>query len=208
MLPIEIEENTKSTQCILDLQTKETQTPKTFFKYKAVLKKEVIQGKGTQYVQKAYKDANVQCNIDSSPSKDVSIMDETLDDSVISKYDLDTSYSISDDKESDENDEPRTTTIKSRYTGYVEYWSCISILFKYCLSCGCLANVLNVCTRGSMLIVELLCYKGHKNIWRSQQVINRYALGDLSLAASTLYSANTYAKLEGFFKSANISFLC
>ena len=59
-----------------------------------------------------------------------------------------------------------------------------------------------------MLIVELLCYKGHKNIWRSQQVINRYALGDLSLAASTLYSANTYAKLEGFFKSANISFLC
>ena len=78
----------------------------------------------------------------------------------------------------------------------------------YCLSCGCLANVLNVCTRGSMLIVELLCYKGHKNIWRSQQVINRYALGDLRLAASTLYSANTYAKLEAFFKLANIPFLC
>ena len=190
------------------MQTKETQTPKTFFKDKAVLKKEVMQSKGTQYVQKAYKDANVQCNIDSSPSKDVSIMDETLDDSVISKYDLDTSYSISDDKESDENDEPRNTTIKSRYTGYVEYWSCISILFKYCLSCGCLANVLNVCTRGSMLIVELLCYKGHKNIWRSQQVINRYALGDFRLAASTLYSANTYAKLQAFFKLANIPFLC
>ena len=60
----------------------------------------------------------------------------------------------------------------------------------------------------SMLIVELLCYKGHENIWRSQQVINRYALGDLRLAASTLYSANTYAKLEAFFKLANIPFLC
>ena len=83
-LPIEIEENTKSTQCILDLQTKETQTPKTFFKYKAVLKKEVIQGKGTQYVQKAYKDANVQCNIDSSLRKVASIMEKTLDVSVIS----------------------------------------------------------------------------------------------------------------------------
>ena len=59
-----------------------------------------------------------------------------------------------------------------------------------------------------MLIVELLCYKGHKNIWRSQQVINRYALGDLRLAASTLYSANSYAKLETFFKLANITFLC
>ena len=59
----------------------------------------------------------------------------------------------------------------------------------------------------SMLIVELLCYKGHENIWRSQQVINRYALGDLRLAASTLYSANTYAKLEAFFKLANIRFL-
>ena len=41
------------------MQTKETQTPKTFFKDKAVLKKEVMQSKETQYVQKAYKDANV-----------------------------------------------------------------------------------------------------------------------------------------------------
>ena len=97
------------------MQTKETQTPKTFFKDKAVLKKEVMQRKGTQYVQKAYKDANVQCNIDSSPSKDASIMEETLDDSVISENDLDSSYRISDDSESDENDEPRTTTIKSHY---------------------------------------------------------------------------------------------
>ena len=71
-----------------------------------------------------------------------------------------------------------------------------------------LANVLKVCTRGSMLIVELLCYKGHKNIWRSQQVINRDALGDLRLAASTYYRANTHAKLEAFFKLANIPFLC
>ena len=44
---IEIEENTKSTQCILHMQSKETQTPKTFFKGKAVLKKEVMQSKGT-----------------------------------------------------------------------------------------------------------------------------------------------------------------
>ena len=59
-----------------------------------------------------------------------------------------------------------------------------------------------------MLMVELLCYKGHKNIWCSQEVINRYALGDLRLAASTLYSANAYAKLEAYFKLANIPFLC
>ena len=135
-------------------------------------------------------------------------MEEALDDSVISENDLDSSYRITADSESDENDEPRTMTIKSHYTGYVVYWSCISILFKYCLSCGCLANFLNVCTRGSTLIVELLCCKGHKNIWRSQQVINWYALGDLRLAASALYSANTYAKLEAFFKLANIPFLC
>ena len=175
------------------MQTKETQTPKTFFKDKAVFKKEVMQSKWTQYVQKAYKDANVQYNIDSRPSEDASIMEETLDDSVISENGLGSSYRISDGSESDENDEPRTATIKSYYTRYVVYWSCNSILFKYCISCGCLANVLNVCTRGSMLVAELLCYKSHENIWRSQQVINRYALGDLSLAASTLYSANTYA---------------
>ena len=111
-------------------QTKETQTTNTFFKDKAVLKKEVMPSKGTQYVQKAYTDANVQCDIDSSPSKDASIMEETLDDSVISENDLDSSYRISDDSKSDENDEPRTMTIKSHYTGYVVYWSCISILFQ------------------------------------------------------------------------------
>ena len=91
-------------------------------------------------------------------------MEETLDDGVISENDLDSSYRISDDSENDQNDEPRITTIKSHHTGYVVHWSCISILFKYCLSCGYLANVLNVCTRESMLIVELVCYKGHKNI--------------------------------------------
>ena len=53
LLQIEIEENTKSTQCILDMQTKETQTPKTFSKNKAVFKKEVMQSKGTQYAQKS-----------------------------------------------------------------------------------------------------------------------------------------------------------
>ena len=31
-----------------------------------------------KHVQKAYKDANVQCNIDSSASKDASIMEETF----------------------------------------------------------------------------------------------------------------------------------
>ena len=41
------------------MQTKETRTSKTFFKDKAVSKKEVMQSKGTQYVQKACKDANV-----------------------------------------------------------------------------------------------------------------------------------------------------
>ena len=117
-------------------------------------------------------------------------MEETLCDSVydsVSESHLDSRYRISDDSESNENGKPRTMTIKSHYTGYVVYWFCISILFKYCLSGGCLANVLNVCTRGSMLIVELLCYKLYKNIWRSEQVIDRYALGDLRLAASTLY---------------------
>ena len=38
-----------------------------------------MQSKGMQYVQKAYKDANVQCNIDNSSSKNASLMEETLD---------------------------------------------------------------------------------------------------------------------------------
>ena len=87
-----------------------------------------MQSKETQYLQKAYEDTNVQCNIDTSPNKDASIMEETSDDSVISENDSDSSYRISDDGESDENDEPRTTKIKSHYTGYIVYWSCMSLL--------------------------------------------------------------------------------
>ena len=115
------------------MQTKETQTPTTFFKDKAVLKKEVMQSKETRYVQKAYKDANVQCNIDSNPIKHASIMEEALDDSVISEKDLDSSYRISDDSESDENDEPRTTTIKSHYTILSFLWM-LSKCFKHLYS--------------------------------------------------------------------------
>ena len=37
-LQTRLEETTKSTQCILDMQTKETQTLKTFFKDKALVK--------------------------------------------------------------------------------------------------------------------------------------------------------------------------
>ena len=51
---MEIDENTKSTQCILDMQTKATQTPKTFFKDKAVLKKKVMQRKGEYSMYKKY----------------------------------------------------------------------------------------------------------------------------------------------------------
>ena len=111
------------------MQTKETQTPKTFFKDKAVLKKEVMQSKETRYAQKAYKDANVQCNIGSNPIKHASIMEEALDDSVILEKDLDSSYRISDDSESDENDEPRTTTIKSHHTILSFLWT-LSKCFK------------------------------------------------------------------------------
>ena len=88
-----------------------------------------MQSKGTQYIQKAYEDTNVQCNTGSSPNKDASIMEETLDDSVISENDLDSSYRISDDSESDENDEPRTTTIKSHYTILPFLWM-LSKCFK------------------------------------------------------------------------------
>ena len=48
------------------MQTKETETPKFFIKDKAILKKEAKKSRETQFIQKSYKDANVQCNIESN----------------------------------------------------------------------------------------------------------------------------------------------
>ena len=67
-----------------------------------------------------------------------------------------------------------------------------------------LATITNLAFKGSQLIVGLKCQEGHEREWISQPNCNHYSVGNLTSAASVLYSANTYQRLARFFDK----FLC
>ena len=58
-----------------------------------------------------------------------------------------------------------------------------------------------------MLILDLVCSKYHKVIWRSQPLANWYHRGNIVLAASVLFSSNTFAKIAKYFSLANIPWI-
>ena len=61
--------------------------------------------------------------------------------------------------------------------------------------------------RGSAVVVNLRCSSGHQNTWKSQPVTNRYYEGNVKLAASVLFSSNTYMKIAKYFEVANIAWV-
>ena len=69
------------------------------------------------------------------------------------------------------------------------------------------ATITNLAFKTSQLIVRLQCQEGHKTEWKSQPNCNHYSAGNLTSAASVLFSANTYQRLAGFFDSAGIRWI-
>ena len=49
---------------------------------------------------------------------------------------------------------------------------------------------------GSMVVVQLSCINGHKNKWQSQPIFNGKITGNVTIAASILFSSNTYASVN------------
>ena len=62
-------------------------------------------------------------------------------------------------------------------------------------------------TIGSLLSVKLFCINGHRNIWKSQPIINNTPAGNLLLSAATLFSGNTFSKIRQFVSFFNLAFL-
>ena len=62
-------------------------------------------------------------------------------------------------------------------------------------------------TIGSLLSVKLFCINGHRNIWKSQPIINNTPAGNLLLSAATLFSGNTFSKISQFASFFNLAFL-
>ena len=56
-------------------------------------------------------------------------------------------------------------------------------------------TITNLAFKGFPLIVRLKCQVGHETEWKSQPNCNHYSVGNLTSAASVLFSANTYQRL-------------
>ena len=99
------------------------------------------------------------------------------------------------------------TANKKEYMAYIVFWSALLPLLKHCLQCGADAKIIDFYCKGSALIFDLVCSKYHKVIWRSQPLANWYHRENIVLAASVLFSSNTFAKIARYFSLANIPWI-
>ena len=128
------------------------------------------------------------------------------------KTDLDSSYLIeSEDTDSSEEDEEVTTTFYSSSSlatepKFLVFWSCLQSLFRFCLTCFKCTTITKTATRGSLLIVTMKCSDQHEHKWFSQPIINGKSPGNLLIAASILYSGNTYSRIMEMMNIIHVQF--
>lgn len=77
---------------------------------------------------------------------------------------------------------------------YLVYWYVVASVFIYLLT-------------NFYVYTFQVCDNGHKpsffERWRSQPLVNGMRLGDLTVAAGTLFSGNNFRKIHFFFKCIN-----
>ena len=74
----------------------------------------------------------------------------------------------------------------------------LQILHRHSTDCGAVITERNESASGSMLSIKLLCIHGHETLWNSQPLINKTPAGNILIAASILFSDNTFAHINEF----------
>ena len=94
-------------------------------------------------------------------------------------------------------------------SAFIVYWESLVLLLKRCLYPACIltTSITKIVYKGSQLIVRMRCPASHDTTWRSQPNCNHYSVGNLTSAASVLFSANTYKRLATFFDLASIQWI-
>ena len=77
---------------------------------------------------------------------------------------------------------------------FIIFDSSLDVLFQRCPECGTHVSEVKKTRRGSMLCVTLTCLNHHTFKWNSQPIKNSYALGNILLAASLLFSGMTFCR--------------
>ena len=94
-----------------------------------------------------------------------------------------------------------------RHSKKTQNWRLHSILgsssytFQRCITCGKPSKVTKLFIIGTALIVNFTCIRQHKNTWRS------HYHGNITFAASVSFSANTFQKIQKYFRLAKVAFI-
>jgi len=141
-------------------------------------------------------DFGVQCFIENSDEQQDELNDKGSESETCHEGDeSDESFDLSDI--SDNEGHPITTTKPSK-AAFIVYWSSLLVLLQRCLTSTCLlpATISDILFKGSQMIVRMKCADHHENVWKSQPNCNRYSAGNLTSAASVLFSANTFQRFR------------
>ena len=111
-------------------------------------------------------------------------------------------HELEGEKESEEETESPDTEKK-----YLVFNSSLDQLLTRCPKCGQVIIDKKRKTTGSMLSVELTCHDGHVTHWDSQPSIRRKPVGNLLLAASILFTGNTFARVSRLASCLNMQFI-
>lgn len=91
---------------------------------------------------------------------------------------------------------------------YIVFSSSLSQLFKWCHcpNCGsCEFQILKE-TLGTLLVVTLKCTScRHKNVWKSQPFLGKFAAGNILLSASILFSGAISSKVLRVFQHMKVA---
>ena len=161
---------------------------------------------GTQTIS-SYKDVSVQYSA-VMRDKTVSCVSQVADAETMCNISFE---QPSDDEEFDDDmpddfDSPGKKVIDDTSTSFIVYWSCLSLLLKRCLTCGA-SVITKKIVYGSALFIELLCSKDHYIVWRSQPVIRGFNHGNIKMAASVLFSGNTFMNLWKYFQTVGLAWI-
>ena len=192
----EYEFNTKEVQATTTMKCTATQT---------IVKKTMDKGTQTES-QETENEQVVEDNVMTTFNEDSNDIHSVHEPDSSFCEDVDDTDTEDTDTETVEFQHTETNLAPSK-SAFIIYWSSLVVLLCRCLTCGVLASIKKCTVRGSLLIVEMICKNAHKNIWRSQPLINRSAHGNIKLSASVLVSSNTFIKLAKYFELADIQWI-
>ena len=126
-------------------------------------------------------------------------------DTSFSDNDSESEYCPSDNSESDFSD-AESQDESSQFENindqegmkFITFFSSLLVLLKFCLICRLPAKIDKIYTKGTMLLVKLLCECGHRSSWCSQPEVNGNYLGNVFTVASVIFGGGTFTQFESF----------